>query len=313
MDWVEISVSTTAIGADLVSGALMEAGARGTQIIDRADVPDPQQQAGSWVLVDPALKASMPEDVIVKAWFSSPEEALAARAAAAGLRRRPGADLGALSLTGSTVREEDWAESWKRFYKPFRLGSRLVVKPSWESWEASPDDLVIELDPGMAFGTGTHESTALCMELMEAHRPQGDVLDVGTGSGILAIAAARLGAARVLAIDIDPVAVQVAGDNVRINGLADRVSVRRGDLLAGIGERFDFACANILAGVIIQLAEPLKRHLRPGAVFLSSGIIRDREDEVAAALAQAGYRVIDVARRGEWVAFAARLDEGGNA
>jgi ribosomal protein L11 methyltransferase len=117
------------------------------------------------------------------------------------------------------------------------------------------------------------------------------VLDVGTGSGILAIAAARLGAARVLAIDIDPVAVQVAGDNVRINGLADRVSVRRGDLLAGIGERFDFACANILAGVIIQLAEPqVKQHLAPGAVFVCSGIILEREDDVAARAGACGLR-----------------------
>ena len=306
MDWMEVSIHTNTLGADLVSAFLQRFGVKGTQIIDRADVPDPAQPSGYWELIDQDLIDRMPQDVIVKAWFEEDTDLLPLREALESLPALAGFSLGTLALEVSRVQEKDWAEYWKRFYKPLRLGKRLVVRPSWEAYERLPDDLVIDLDPGMAFGTGTHETTALCVELIEKHYQGGKVLDLGTGSGILAIAAARLGANEVLAIDIDPLAVRTAQENVDNNKLSAAVSVRRGDLLQGIGGYFDFAVANILADVIIMLCGPLRQRLKPGAVFVCSGIIRQREEDVRAALEAAGYAPLDRLDRGEWVALAVR-------
>ena len=306
MDWIEISITTNTQGADIVSEALMRAGAKGTQIIDRADVPDSSKPSGYWELADPAMIERMPEHVVVKAWFQDERQIARLAEDIAQLPAMAGFDLGGLALSSSEVAEKDWAEYWKRFYKPFRIGSRLVVRPSWEDYSPEPGDAVIDLDPGLAFGTGTHETTALCAELIERHYTGGRVLDVGTGSGILAIAAARLGADSVLAIDIDPLAVRTAQENVDKNGLGERVSVRRGDLLEGIDGVYDFAVANILADVIIMLAGPLRQALKAGGIFVCSGIIKDREEDVRAALAEYGYEIADTRHRGEWVAFAAR-------
>ena len=306
MDWLEASITTTTPGADIVSDMMMRYGAKGTQIIDRADVPDPARPGGYWELVDPKLIEEMPEQVVVKAWFPEGTRLAAMQEELGTLTALTGMALGELKLSFNQVREEDWAEYWKQFYKPFYLGSRLVVRPSWESYTAQPGDLVIDLDPGMAFGTGTHETTALCAELIEAYCRQGQVLDIGTGSGILAIAAAKLGAQQVLALDIDPVAVKVARENVAQNGLTDRVRVEQGDLLSGVAEQYDMAVANILADVIISLAGPVKQHLKPEGVFICSGIIRERAEDVRAALEGAGHTIVDERYEGAWAAFASR-------
>lgn len=307
MDWLEISVETVTLGADVVSELMIRFGAKGTQIIDRADLPDPDKPGENWIMVDRSLRESMPEAVIVKAWLPKDSDLLPLREALQSLPAVTGMDLGSLRLTVENVQDKEWAEYWKRFYKPFHLGDRLVVRPSWEQYQAKPDDLVIHLDPGMAFGTGTHESTALCARLIEKHYQGGRVLDVGTGSGILAIAAALLGASDVLAIDIDPTAVRTARENVKKNGLSGQISVQTGDLIKGVEGRFQLAVANILADVIITLARPLRANLLPGAVFICSGIIRERAQDVLEALTGMGYELLDDSRQGEWVAFAFRV------
>lgn len=307
MDWTELSVSTNSQGADIVSEAMIASGARGTQIIDRADVPDPSQPSGFWELIDPKLIDDMPVDVIVKAWFQDDRQIANLREKLIHLPLLSGIDLGKLDLSVNEVLEKDWAEYWKRFYKPFRITKELVVCPSWEKYEAQDGDVVISLDPGLAFGTGTHETTALCAELIQAYYAGGKLLDIGTGSGILAIAAASLGAQDVLAIDIDPLAVRTAQENVDINGLGSKVKVRQGDLLQGLDETYDFAVANILADVIMMLAGPLKLQLNDGAVFICSGIIRDRQEDVRLVLIAFGYDIIETRCRGEWVAFAAKV------
>ena len=306
MDWIEISITTNTQGADIVSEALMRAGSKGTQIIDRADVPDPSKPSGYWELIDPELIEQMPEEVVVKAWFMDPEQIAPLAEAVAQLPALAGFDLGGLAISSNEVVEKDWAEYWKRFYKPFRIGTSLVVRPTWEEYQAEAGDVVIDLDPGLAFGTGTHETTALCAELIETYYAGGTVLDVGTGSGILAIAAAKLGAEDVLAIDIDPLAVRTAQENVDKNGLGERVTVRLGDLLEGAIGPYEFAVANILADVIIMLSDPLRQALKAGGIFVCSGIIRDREEDVRRTLLQNNYEIIDTRHRGEWVAFAAR-------
>ena len=309
MDWIEITISTNTAGADIVSEALLRQGAVGTQIIDRSDVPDPDKPNGYWELIDPKMIEEMPEDVQVKAWFENVEALRGLENILKALPDMAGFDLGALTVSRQGVKEQDWSECWKQYYKPFRAGKRLVIKPSWENWEKQPGDLIIELDPGMAFGTGTHETTAMCVELIEKHYRGGKVLDVGTGSGILAIAAARLGATDVLGVDIDPMAVRVARENVEKNGLSAVIDIREGDLVAGLGDvRCDFAVANILADVIALLAGPLKKHLVPGAQFVCSGILKEREDDVKAVLEKNGYRLFDRLQKGDWVALAARAE-----
>lgn len=309
MDWIEVTVSTNTMGADIVSEALLRQGAVGTQIIDRADVPDPSRPNGFWELIDPQMIEEMPEDVQVKAWFENVEALRGLENILAALPAMTGMDLGTLKAASQGVQEQDWSECWKQYYKPFRAGARLVIKPSWESWEEQPGDLVIELDPGMAFGTGTHETTAMCVEMIEKHYQGGRVLDVGTGSGILSIAAARLGAKDVLGVDIDPMAVRVARENVEKNGLSHVIGIREGDLVAGLEDvKCQFAVANILADVIALLAEPLKKHLAPNAVFVCSGILKEREDDVREVLEKNGYRLFDRLQKGDWVALAARVE-----
>ena len=307
MDYTEVTISTTTQGSELISDLLMRLGAAGTQILDRADLPDPSKPTAHWELMDQSVIDAMPEDVQVKAWFD--EAALNAIIGPLreqlALLRAP--ELGTLNVTLQGVREEDWAENWKQYYKPFRIGDRMVVKPTWEPWDAQAGDLIIEIDPGMAFGTGTHETTAMCVALIEKYYTGGPLLDVGTGSGILAIAAARLGARGIVAVDIDPDAVRVARENVAHNGLDGCIEVRKGDLLQGLSQQFDFAVANILAPVICLLAAPLKKHLTPGGRFICSGIIAEAEAEVNDALLSAGYVIDEVRRRGDWVAFACHI------
>ena len=304
MEYTEVTISTTTRGSEIVSDILLRLGAAGTQILDRADLPEPNKPTANWELMDQSVIDAMPEDVQVKAWFD--EDSL--KAIIGSLREQlalvKNPDMGTLNVTLQGVKEEDWAENWKQYYKPFRIGAHMVVKPTWEPWDAQPGDLIIEIDPGMAFGSGAHETTAMCVGLIEKYYKGGTLLDVGTGSGILAIAAARLGAKGIVAVDIDPDAVRVAKENVEHNGLSEFIEVRKGDLLQGLSRKFDFAVANILAPVICILAAPLKKHLTPGGIFVCSGIIAEAEQDVNDALLKAGYTIDEVQHKGDWVAFA---------
>lgn len=312
MDWVEVKVHTTTAGADLVSEQLMQEGATGTMVEDRADVPDPAKPNGFWEMIDPDLIEKMPEDVVVHAWFE-PDHRYADRMHALKERLNEwsrmelGFDLGSLAIETQDVKEEDWAEVWKRFYKPFRAGKSLVVKPTWEKYDAQPGDKIIEIDPGMAFGSGTHETTSMCLGFLEDYlKPDARVIDVGTGSGILAIGAALLGAKDVLAIDIDPVAVKVAAENVAHNKLEEKVTCVQGNLLDQQSEVCYLCVANIIADVICGFAAPLKAHIAPGGLFICSGIIREREQDVLDALRAAGYELVEERKKGEWVAMISR-------
>ena len=311
MDWIQLTVTTTSEGVELVSEQLIEAGSAGTLIEDRQDALEYERSRpeGRGDILDESVIKNMPEQARVTGYYPADERArdrvADVRARMGALGDRAGADMGALTVEVKTVDDEDWAENWKRQYKPFRLGKHMVVKPGWCEYEGRPDDRIIEIDPGLAFGTGTHETTALCVELVEQYVKPGDrVIDVGTGTGILAIAAALNGAAAVLASDIDPMAVKVAAENVRLGGLEHVIETRQGDLLKAVDEVCDVLTANIIADVIVQLAAPVRAHIREGGVFICSGIARERQQAVLDALAAAGYRDIDVREQGEWAAIA---------
>lgn len=214
------------------------------------------------------------------------------------------------------VREEDWANAWKKFYKPLRIGRRVVLKPSWEEWAALPDDVIVHLDPGMAFGTGMHPTTRLCVAAVEEAVQPGDrVLDVGTGSGVLAIAAVKLGAQSVLATDIDTLAVRVALENAARNGIAagpgQPIEVRHGSVPEDMAGAFDVIVANILAEVLVGLFDgkygnpPLAEPLAPGGTIILSGILEDRAGLVIDAAERHGLQVTGRLQENDWVALTA--------
>ena len=315
MDWMEYTILTTTEASELVSQILMDAGSAGTMIEDKNDVAANQRPEGQWDIIDEAIAQRIGDDVKVTGYYEA-DDRLRDRILfiESELKRLKGMDLGMdlgkLETVRHDVAEEDWTESWKKAFKPFRLGKHMVVRPSWETCETGPGDHVIEIDPGMAFGTGTHETTGMCVELVEKHVRPGDFcIDIGTGTGILAIAAAHMGAARVLATDLDPVAVRVAAENVAINGFAEKIEVRCGDLLSAVDDASrgaDVVIANIIADVIIGLAAPVRPFIREGGVFICSGIAVNRLEDVLDALKAAGYGVLDAVTKGEWSAVAAR-------
>ncbi len=313
MNWIEMIVHTTTPGADWVSDCLVEHGANGTMIEDKADIPDPSKPHGYWEIVDPALPDSMPEDVLVHAWFVpgiSFQDTLSVLQSVFSSVLSSRSDFGSLLIETRTVSDNSWSEVWKKYYKPFYACSHLVIKPTWEPFEAAPDDRIIEIDPGMAFGSGTHETTGMCISLLEETIHGGErVIDLGTGSGILAIAAALFGAGHVLAVDIDEDAVRVAKENVRHNNVESIVDVRNGDLLNDSSEICNTCVVNIISDVIIACAEPLKKHILPDGRLICSGVVRERTDEVRNALLSAKYTILKEEYRGEWTAFLCRRND----
>lgn len=218
-----------------------------------------------------------------------------------------------------TLREGDWANAWKRFYKPLRVGRRVLLKPSWEVVEVAPDDIVIELDPGMAFGTGLHPSTRLCIAALEEHVVPGDaVLDVGTGSGVLAIVAYKLGATMILATDIDPIAIDVANENAARNHVPlnaqPGITVQQGSVPSVMAGQFDVVVANILAEVLAKLFDaeygypPLAEPLKPGGLLILAGIIEERAGLVIDVAQRHGCTLIGRKQEGDWVALVVRKE-----
>lgn len=308
MDWIQAEIATNTDGIDILCGKLQMAGVNGFEIEDAAEFEEFLHHSGPhWDMVDEELLAKKTGSTCVKLYLSDPEQLAVVRAALAELRRDGDPrELGTLELRVTSVDEQDWANAWKKYYKPLRAGRSLVIRPFWEEYEPQQGDRVVTIDPGMAFGTGTHETTAMCLSLLEDFIKSGDrVLDVGCGSGILSIAALRLGAAEADAADIDPLAVKIARDNGARNGYgAEKLHVQAGSLTETARGRYHCIVSNIIADVIIALCGEVEDFLEKGGVWLCSGIIADREADVLAAFAQYGFSVLRREQQKEWLAFA---------
>lgn len=307
-----MNVHTSHEAVEAVSHLLQELGADGVAI------EDPEVLGRKWETsygeIIELSKDDYPEQgVRIKAYLSELElkdqEALVERLRA-GMQqlKEYGIDPEPAVVETKWVNEESWANEWKNYYKPVRVTERLTVKPTWEEYTPESDqEKIIELDPGMAFGTGTHPTTRLSMRLMEKYLAPGmRVIDVGCGSGILSIAAAKLGAKKVLAVDLDPLAVASTENNVKQNGVEKVVTAREGDLLKEVAETAECVVANILAEIILLFTHELPRVLTPGGIFIASGIIEEKADQVTSALEQFGLEVLESINEERWVAIAAK-------
>ncbi len=314
MNWTEVKIYTTTAGIDPLTGSMLDLGLQGFMIEDAQDFDEfLHDTTPHWDYVDQAVMEKMKDcETCVTIYVADNpqgmEELMQVRQILARLKAQdPDGRYGRLELEMKDVDEEDWSNAWKKYYHPVQVGEHLVVCPSWEAYDRQPDDVVLTLNPGMAFGTGTHDTTRLCMELLEKYiTPQDTVLDVGCGSGILAITAALLGANKIIGCDIDEVAVKVAGENAALNGVQDRIAFHQGDLTSQVEGSFQIICANIVADVIIRLSEDAGRYLAKDGIFITSGIIDTREQDVLNALEQNGFQVIERRTSGGWVALACK-------
>lgn len=320
MKWMEVTVFTTEQGLDAVCARLDMLGINQVMIEQGRDSIEEflRNTARYWDYADmDALVAS--EEPCVKAYIADVADNRATVKAIEEsfdeLKRMDvGIDLGSLKIVVRLTDDEDWENNWKIYYKPLEIGERLLIRPSWEQAEDT-GRTVLSLDPGMAFGTGSHHTTRMCLEFLEKTVKYGDdMIDLGCGSGILSIGALLLGAKQALAVDIDPIAEKIAYENAAMNDIYnDRYTVLIGDVLSDAAlqdrlceKKYDVVAANIVASVIIELTKMVPRIIKPEGVYIMSGIIGDRLDEVLAALDENGFEVLEVREGDDWRAVMAR-------
>ncbi len=318
MEWMQIGIETTQAGIDPICGMLYAMDITGTEIEDAEDFTSfLEENTQYWDYVDEALMARAHAPTVVKIYLKDNDhgretfEAVKKRLAELKAEDAEGV-LGTLNITVNNMLEQDWGENWKQFYKPLKLGKKMLIRPEWETVEDTEGRIVFTINPGMSFGTGTHESTQLCLESLENYLQAGDsVLDLGCGSGILSVMAMLLGAKDAYAVDIDPNAVKIAEENAEKNAVAPSVyKTAAGNvltdeaLIADISKkRYDIVLANIVADVIIGLSDFAYASLRDGGIMITSGIIHARLDEVEAKLKASGFSVLEIHKKGEWAAI----------
>ena len=325
MKYTELKIKTDRSSSEDVQAALIEAGFDAMQIDDPLDAVDiaenPDVYKYDYLNDEIAAKAGEAASdeagglISITLYFSDDEEGSARlctakrvldglRAAGAGLEFES-------SMTGD---DSEWLYKWQEHFKPAKVGRRIVVRPGWEDYEAADGELVIEMDPGMAFGSGLHETTSMCVKALEkvlddeGAREAGrglKVLDVGTGTGILAMAAVLLGADEALGIDIDEEAIRVSGENIRKNGLGDKIRVMQGDLMAGVEYKPDIIVANLMADLVMMLSPAASAQLAQGGIYITSGILDIKEEAVSRAIREAGFDITEVLADGEWRAIVA--------
>lgn len=321
MDWIKVTVYTTNAGIEPVSGRLMQLGITGLVIEDESEFNDfLEETKDSWDYVDDALIKAMSGDTRVIAYVS---DDISGRELLTGIRGSM-AELneinednvfGRLEVEIEGTKTEDWANVWKQYFHTMEIGEKLIIKPEWETLDKETDRIVFNINPGMSFGTGSHQTTQLCLEQLEKYvEPGCRMLDLGCGSGILSVVSLLLGAKEAVAVDIDPNCIDTAYENASMNGITkDVYKVISGNVLtdpdvkAVISQhKYEVVAANIVADVIIGLAPAAKEYMKEGGVFITSGIIDGRQEEVKAALTEQGFTVVDMQRRKDWWSIVCR-------
>ena len=305
MEWTDIQITVPQQYAETAEAIATMVSNGGIYIEDYRDLEQQAWEIAHVDLIEQDL-LDQPRDIVKVHMYLAPDENPAEilplfkeRLEASGVEYK---------LETSGIEQEDWQNAWKKYYHAMDIGQRLAIVPGWETYDT--DRIVITMDPGMAFGTGTHHTTSMCMEyLEEIITPQAEVFDVGTGSGILSIAAAKLGAKSIVAVDIDANAVRIAKENIAGNGLSEVIAVKEGDLLHGTEGKADVIIANIIADIIIMLLPDVAQKLKADGKFLASGIIEEREDDIKQAAAASGLKVVSTRHKGGWVAMLMALED----
>ncbi len=313
--WLELAVAADSEAVEAVSEILSRFAPGGTSVEPGFGLTN----EGLAAAIDPSLPVTIRAYVPAR---DAEAARLAADDAATALGHLQAFGLRPIGeLQTRLVHEADWANAWKRHFPVLRVGERIVIRPTWRRYRPAPEDVILALDPGMAFGTGLHPTTRLCLAGIERWASEGllagadgraNLLDVGCGSGILAIAAAKLGAGEVVGIDTDPIAVEAATANVRRNHLLRRIRIRQGSLPSGAGP-FGFVAANLIASLLVELADDLRAELVDGGRLLASGIFVDREGDVRSAFEACGLEVVDRLVEGDWIVLEARRPGGAAA
>jgi len=304
MNWNEISVSTTTLAVEIISNIFIELGSKGVMIEDPSDFHLQGQDPLAWDYMEKEVFDFGHEDVRVIGYFSSEEdinEKISEIEKRLDYVKSLGLDTGTLEICKREVKQENWENEWKKYFNVQKVSGSIVIKPSWEEYTAKEGEKIIDIDPGMAFGTGTHETTRMCINAIEKYMNKGDsLIDIGCGSGILSIAAAHLGAEKVIAVDLDKLAIKVSKENVDLNGFSNTIDVRYGDLTDVIDEKADVIVANIIADIIAKLSENIADFIKDGGYFISSGIINDKKDFVISKLKENNFDIIEENNDGEW-------------
>lgn len=307
-DWIEVNIVTSSEAVEAVTGILYNTPVKGVSIEDSEDVEFKKKHPGDWDYFDETL-LKVKKGAVVKAYYKEDEhfnEHFEYIKNSVNNLGEFGIDKGEGLVVSSKVNEQDWENNWKKYYKPTKVGARVVVKPIWEEYIPKNHELVVELDPGMAFGTGTHETTRMCIQALERYVDENStVFDIGTGSGILAIAAAKLKAKSAIGVDLDPVAVDSAKQNVAKNDLKN-IDIRHGNLMEVVDGKANVIVANIIAEVIKILIPDINKSLIHGGYFISSGIIKDRAQDVINELKKNKFEILEVNNQGEWICIVAK-------
>lgn len=318
MKWTKFTLETTTEAVDLVSDMLNDLGITGIEINDNVPITEEEKKQ---MFID--ILPELPEDdgsSLVSFYLDTDEDAdaLLAGVKEGLIELSSYVNVGKGTITVTETEDKDWINNWKEFFKPFRVDDTIVIKPTWEKLDdVNENDLVIEIDPGTSFGTGSHETTKLCIVGLKQHmKPNSILLDAGSGSGILSIIAKKLGAKEVLGIDIDPNATNSAMENANVNQLqieAGKLNFVTGNIIEDDGirsqigkEKYDLVVANILADVIIPLSDVIGENLKAGGIFISSGIIYMKEEAVREALVKNQFKILEVNKMGDWVSFVAQ-------
>ncbi len=304
MIYIAYTVLTTTESSDAIAYLLEQEGALGISIEDPFDFMMLNKDKKYWDYTDLTLIEALGTDVKVIGYFIDYIDDLEEKVKRIS---EYGLNIGKGQIITSEVDEEDWSQSWKKYFKPFKVSERIVIKPTWEKYDKEENDIVVEIDPGMAFGTGNHETTNMCLKFLDKYVEEGNsIIDVGCGSGILGIAAAKLGAKEVLCIDLDKNACKTAKDNVVLNNVSNIINVKRGNLLNSVNKGTNMIVANIIADIIINLAARAFDLIKPGGYFISSGIISERKNDVIKELQKNNFKILEIMEMGQWCSIVGR-------
>lgn len=304
MNWTQLCITVdnkfTEIASDICNMVLRS----GIYVEDYSDLEEGAREIAHIDLIDEELLNKNRNISIIHLYFSEEDNLSEALDYLEQALNNAGVEY---TIDKSAIKDSDWAENWKKYFKATEIGEKLVICPSWEEYTNS-EKAILKIDPGAAFGTGTHATTSLCLALLERYTKIGDtVLDIGCGSGILGIAACLLGADSATGVDIDPTSVKVAKENAEINNVTDKTEFLVGDLADKINGRYNIVCANIVADIIIRLTSDIHKYLKDDAVYITSGIIDIRVDEVKDAFEKAGLTILDELKKDNWYAFALKF------